>query len=148
MAKYKISRKDINIGAVVRPFIRAYDEENLTDVQIIQFNNIRLTLFSINENKLANDLLYKSPEYPIEHLSNPKDCKESKYIIHNKYNLEEYLIELGFKEKLTKRDLKKLRNKLLSLKGTDTIPKGMIGYIRSINNFAPGKYEGKIKRLR
>ena len=148
MAKYKIKRNKINLGTVIKPLMRIYNKDNLDSVQIIDSKNIRLTLFSINENNFATDLLYDSPEYPIENISNPKDYAESKYIINNQYSLNKLLISLGFNEELTSKDLKKLSKKILSLKDDNNLPEEVINYINKINKFAPGKYEGKIKRLK
>lgn len=148
MEKYKIARNKVNIGTVIKPLIRIYDKENFNSVETIEFYNIRLTLFSINDNNFSNDLLYATPEYPIESISNPKDYIDSNYMITNQYNLNELLTTLGFNEELTKKDLKKIRKKLLSLKESDILPEEMVTHLNNIKKFTPDKSEGKLKRLR
>ena len=148
MTKYVINRDKINLGTIIRPIIRMYDADNLTKVDIYGYHNIRLVLFSINENNLSNDLLYNSPNYPIENISDLKECANSKYVINKTYNLDEFLTNLGFDEELTKRDLKKLRNKLLYSEDVKQLPDEVYDHIRKLNRFNPSKSEGKIKRLK
>ena len=70
-------------------------------------------LFSVNENNLANDLVYTTPtNYQIDGLQ-PKIDIESKFIIDHYVELEELLKYLKYGEDLTQTDLNKIHRKLI-----------------------------------
>ena len=59
-------------------------------------------LFTLDENKHADDLLYNSPHYPILNISNNKDCLESDICIcHETFQMERFLKDFGYPEELT-----------------------------------------------
>ena len=106
MNKATIKRDSIFVGQLVKK-----DENS---------NNLvcRSILFTLNENTLATDLLYNSPNYPISNLSNSIICEESEFIIMNSISLAPLLLYFCYGEYITEKELKEI--KILFLSGTFT----------------------------
>jgi hypothetical protein len=119
----KIKRDSIFIGEVIRPsnavfryppdYIDYYTHKKLAGkLGASFFYRYRSILFTLNEDLLADDLLYKSPNYPILNRSYDKDCIDEYNVIKNEYNLGPLLEYLGYKEELTLKDIKRIRRRL------------------------------------
>jgi len=128
MKKYVISRKEVCAGRLLQPFdatINVYDEnENIIDDDKIKELGIpvpkvsagvicRGMLFNVNEDGLANDLIYRTPsKYPIEGIQ-PKIDVNTDFIITNYVELEELLKYLKYGVDLTQNDLNKIYRTLI-----------------------------------
>ena len=75
------------------------------------FNFRRSMLFTLDENKHANDLLYNSPHYPILNISPHDDCLKSNICIgHDTYEMYKLLKYFGYPEEIGYEDVLKIRN--------------------------------------
>ena len=128
MSKYVIKRKDVCAGELLRKDFLSFKvfDANHNEITIEELNNqgiefsvsggiiCRGMLFNVNENNLAKDLIYTTPEnYVIEGIE-PKIEVESDFIIQHYVELEELLKYLKFGEDLTQRDLNKIYRKLIT----------------------------------
>ncbi len=117
--KYKISRDNIYVGEVVRTD-RIYRYEVDSDFFRTKSGQLdtwswfyyRSMLFVPNEEKLSNDLLYKSPSYPILNLTDDDTCLslgEKSIVIKDACNLAELLEYFGYNKDLTFEDIMRIR---------------------------------------
>lgn len=124
--KYIVCRDNIYVGEVVKTrcvFRRGYnnmgintDGEKLT---IQSWKSYRSMLFAPDEDSLANDLLYNSPNYPILNMSDEEAClyfNRSIILIKEAYNIAELLKYFGYGEELTYDDIQKIRKTFFSSK--------------------------------
>ena len=131
MKKYVATRKDICAGQLLKTIGMSYQivdefdnvvtEEELAEQGITGFSVsggivCRGMLFNVNEDGLANDLIYTTPtNYPIEGIQ-PKVNVESEFIINHYVELEELLKYLKYGVDLTQNDLNEIHRKLITHK--------------------------------
>lgn len=124
--KYKICRDNIFAGEVIRTDeIYRYDGDTnffkikpgkLYPESWISYRSI---LFVPNEEKLAIDLLYQSPYYPILNVTDDEIClnlKKNSIVIKDACNLAELLEYFGYNKDLTLEDILKIRKTFFSVK--------------------------------
>lgn len=115
--KYVVCRDDIYVGEVVRTDSISYCyNKNNYDYMTLgitgPYKSYRSMLFVPNEVNLANDLLYRSPNYPVLKVTEDQLCLkfgENTIIIKNACNLAALLEYFGYKKDLTFKDIMKIR---------------------------------------
>lgn len=118
--KYKVSRDSVYVGTVVRTD-KVYRYEGDTalfrtksgQLATESWFSYRSMLFIPNEEKLANDLLYQSPHYPILNVTEDETCLglgEKSIVIQDACNLAALLEYFGYSKNLTFEEIKKIRN--------------------------------------
>ncbi len=115
---YKVCRENIYVGSlVITNKIYFIKEDNphmekkaewLDTKTCTLYRNI---LFVPNDELLADDLLYNSPNYPVLNMTDPNliNFKGDSIIIKDTCNLEELLKYFNFKDELTYEDIIKIR---------------------------------------
>lgn len=93
---------------------------------------VRKILFAIDNEGVANDLLYYSSNYEIEGL-NPKRETDRKHIITNIVSLRDILSKLNFGENLTEKDIKLIYNIFLRNDNEFNLNLAMNGLLFSSN---------------
>lgn len=117
--KYVVCRDNIYVGEVVRTD-SIYRYENDHDffrtkpgqLSTNSWESYRSMLFVPNEDKLSNDLLYRSPNYPILNVTNDETClnlEKNSIVIKDACNLATLLEYFGYKKDLTFEDIMKIR---------------------------------------
>ena len=117
--KYKVSRNNIYVGEVVRTD-RIYRYEGDNDLFRTKPGQLdteswfyyRSMLFVPNEEKLSNDLLYRSPSYPILNVTDDETCLdlgEKSIVIKGACNLAALLEYFGYNKDLTFEDIMRIR---------------------------------------
>ena len=106
---YQIKREHVFIGRVVKPTSRNQIVLEHGKLSIYQFTPYRSILFTLNEKKLADDLLYSSPEYPVLDFSSNDSCFNAEIVIQETYNLEPLLTFFQFPNTLTLQQIIMLR---------------------------------------
>lgn len=109
---YKVNRDNIFVGTLVETD-RIYRRRNTTKLSIKDWFNCRNMLFIVDEKGHSNDLLYKSPSYPILNITSNREIlklKDTKLVIKDACNLASLLEYFNFNEKLTYQDIVKIRN--------------------------------------
>lgn len=117
--KYMVSRDNIYVGEVVR-VDKIYRYEGDTDffrtkpgqLDTGSWFSYRSMLFVPNEKKLSNDLLYRSPSYPILNVTDDKTCLglgEKSIVIKDACNLAALLEYFGYNQDLTFEDIMRIR---------------------------------------
>lgn len=117
--KYKVSRDNIFVGKVVK-IGRIYRYKRETDSFHTKPDQLytrswfpyRSMLFVPNEEKLSNDLLYKTPSYPILNVTDDEtylDLEEESIVIKDACNLAELLEYFGYNKNLTYEDIMRIR---------------------------------------
>lgn len=71
---------------------------------------LRSSLFILDENGCANDLLYDCPPYPIFNISSDELCLSSPICITKAYNMGLFLAYLQYAERLGYKDIVKIRD--------------------------------------
>lgn len=121
--KYKVCRDNIYVGEVIRT--RCVYHNNIVDntrngeLRVDRWRSYRSILFVPNENNLADDLLYNSPNYPVLNITNNEKCldfDENIILINDACNLSELLKYFGYNEELTYQDILKIRRTFFSEK--------------------------------
>ena len=117
--KYVVCRDNIYVGEVVRTdsIYRYEGDDNFFRTKPGQLStgswkSYRSMLFVPNENKLSNDLLYRSPNYPILNVTDDETClnlRENSIVIKDACNLAALLEYFGYKKNLTFEDIMKIR---------------------------------------
>ena len=130
MSKYVAARKDVCAGELLKTggmSFKIFDSNNneVSQEQLAEqgisfsaFGGLvcRGMLFNVNEDGLANDLIYTTPtNYPIKDRE-PKINVESEFVIDNYVELEELLIYLKYGVDLTQNDLNQIYRKLITHK--------------------------------
>lgn len=129
MAKYVATRKDICAGRLLKTEkmeVKIFDgnnneiskedlaREGITNFSVSGGLVCRGMLFNVNDDGLANDLIYTTPtNYPIEGIE-PKIDVESEFIIEHYVELEEVLKYLKYGVDLTQNDLNQIHRKLIT----------------------------------
>ena len=75
----------------------------------------RHILFNIDIHNLANDLVYKSPLYPIEEIYPTIDF-DSDFVVEDMVNLEKVLKYMNYNKSLTQEDIRDIYKKLIAHK--------------------------------
>ena len=126
MAKdnYKVCRDDIYVGEVANTdsIYRYNGETSLFRTKPSQLStgswfHYRSMLFVPNEQKLANDLLYSSPNYPILNITDDDTClsiKTDTIVVKDACNLAQILEYLKYNVELTIEDIIDIRKKLFT----------------------------------
>ena len=117
--KYKVDRDKIWIGHVViiDKVFRHEKECNtfftqLGKLDVTAYTSLRSMLFRVNNEGLAQDLLYDSPNYPILNITNDEICLnliKRSIAIREAFSLEELLKYFRYDEKLTLKDIIRIR---------------------------------------
>ncbi len=130
MSKYVATRKDVCAGKLLKidvPSFKIFDgnnnevsQEQLAEqgIKFSAFGGLvcRGMLFNVNEDGLANDLIYTTPtNYPIKN-EKPNIDIESEFVITNYVELEELLKYLKYGIDLTQNDLNRIYRKLITHK--------------------------------
>ena len=117
--KYVVCRDDIYVGELVRTnkiyrytgdcdFFGTKPGQLTTCV----WKSFKSMLFVPNENKLSNDLLYNTSNYPILNVTDDETCLNlgrASIIVNEAYNLAVLLEYFGYKKNLTYEDIMKIR---------------------------------------
>jgi len=128
MSKYVIKREDVCAGQLLKPIemsCKIYDENHneVSEQELIERGIPVLSascglicrgmLFNVNEDGLANDLMYTTPtNYPIEGIKS-KVHIASDFYIENYVELNELLKYLKYGVDLTQNDLNQIYRKLI-----------------------------------
>lgn len=117
--KYNVSRDNIYVGEVVRTgsIYRYEGDTELFRTKSGQLSadrwfSYRSMLFVPNEEKLSNDLLYRSPSYPILNVTDDETCLglgEKSIVIKDACNLAALLEYFGYNKNLTYEDIMRIR---------------------------------------
>ena len=119
---YKVCRDNIYVGKVIKnDVVYRYDgyvnSGHTKPGQLTTgiYRSYRSMLFIPNEGKLANDLLYQSPTYPILNITDDNTCLglENSIIIHDACNLATLLKYFKYEEELIYQDILSIRNYLV-----------------------------------
>lgn len=129
MSKYVVKRKDVCAGQLIKKMdieFKIFDAENneisreeLEKRGILNFSAsagiiCRGMLFRVDENGLANDLVYTTPTpYRIDGIE-PQQETDKNLIINSYVELEELLKYLKYGEDLTQKDLNTIHKKLIT----------------------------------
>ena len=100
----------LDLSEESRPQI--YDKKPMIERNIIlkKGDLLRRMFFVLDENNHANDLLYNSPHYPVQHISPVEDLQTSKiWIDEHAYRLDRILEYFDFPEIMTYEDVLKLQ---------------------------------------
>ena len=112
--KYVVNRDDIYVGEVVRAD-RIYRSDWYDRKDYLYTNawySYRSMLFVPNERKFSNDLLYRTPNYPVLNVTDDATCLEleqNSIVIIDAYNLSSLLEYFGYQKDLTYEDIYKIR---------------------------------------
>lgn len=119
-----IKRDDLYVGAVVSPFYITqlskedadlfFDEKMVGKLHINSWYEYRSILFVPNQDLLAQDVLYGSPNYPIANISDNEVVTGAKIVIKDAYCLSELLKYKGYGEDLDFKDIKEIRKLFFS----------------------------------
>lgn len=117
--KYVVCRDNIYVGEVVKTnSIYRYDGDDNSfrtksgRLSVNSWRSYRSMLFIPNENKLSNDLLYRTPNYPILNVTDDETCLnlgKNSIVIKDACNLATLLEYFGYKKDLTYEDIMKIR---------------------------------------
>ena len=117
--KYVVCRDNIYVGEVVRTdSIYRYEGDDdffrtkPGQLRAGSWRSYRSMLFVPNEDKLSNDLLYRTPNYPILNVTDDQTCLnlgENSIVIKDACNLAALLEYFGYKKDLTYEDIIKIR---------------------------------------
>lgn len=119
MKKYIATRKDICTGLLIIKNDEELIEKRIKEQKSHKFfltddSVCRGMLFNVNEDGLANDLIYTTPNnYPIDVIE-PKFDAENEFIIKFYVELEELLKYMGYGIDLTQSDLNQIYWKLIT----------------------------------
>jgi hypothetical protein len=121
---YKVCRDDIYAGKVVKTnSIHRYNGDNCFfrtkpgQLTTSGWFNYRSMLFVPNEQKLADDLLYRSPNYPILNVTDDETClniNSETIVIKDVCNLAQLLEYFGYDKELTFKDIVAIRKKFFT----------------------------------
>lgn len=117
--KYVVCRDNIYVGEVVRTdsIYRYEDDDDFFRTKPGQLStgswrSYRSMLFVPNEDNLSNDLLYRTPNYPILNVTDDETCLnlgENNIVIKDACNLAALLEYFDYKKDLTYEDIMKIR---------------------------------------
>lgn len=117
--RYKVCRDDIYVGEVVRTknIYRYEGDTNFFRTKPGQLDtgswfSCRSMLFVPDENKMSNDLLYRSPSYPVLNVTDDDIClglQGTNIVVKDACNLGVLLAYFGYKNELSYQDIVKIR---------------------------------------
>lgn len=118
----KIYRDSIYAGALIRTSnIHRYPIDVNPSFGVVpgsfyvnEYHFCRTMIFQLNEKKLAEDLLYDSPNYPILNISDREDLYFTKLAIIDPINLGPLLKCFKYNEVITSAELKQIRNQFFN----------------------------------
>ena len=147
MSKYVATRKDVCAGELLKTggmSLKIFDVNNneISQEQLAEqginfsfFGGLvcRGMLFNVNEDGLANDLIYTTPtNYPIKDIQ-PKINVESEFVIDHYVELEELLKYLKYGIDLTQNDLNQIYRKFITHKWWLEHHKELFGFEKMSN---------------
>ena len=103
-----IKRDKLYVGELVIP--HEYQLKDNGEIVVYTYDNCRNILFSLDENEMASDVLYETPNYPVVNITNPTKYIDSDMVIKDAICLDELLKYFGYPEELTKEDINKIRD--------------------------------------
>lgn len=112
---YIVCRDDIHVGAVVKTdsiYEKSTTNNDKPRLTTGSWRHYRSMIFVPNEKNLSNDLLYKSPSYPILNVTDDDICLNltgKNIVIKRACNLAPLLKYFDFKEMLDYKDILKIR---------------------------------------
>ena len=117
---YIVNRDNVYVGEVVeitnnvcyRGSYVDYFNVKKGKLAIYSWRSYRSMLFTVDDNKMANDLLYKTPVYPILNITDDDIClnlKIGSVVLNEAYNLSSILQYFNFNDELKIEDLVKIR---------------------------------------
>lgn len=110
---YSVKRDEIYAGQVITDF--NIETKRTEDKPKVGYSiTYRSILFTINHLRLAEDLLYSSPNYPIFNISDIETIKNSPIIINNACNIGPLLKRLYYKSELDYMDVYGIRKRLFN----------------------------------
>ena len=121
---YSVDINNIYIGKVFKIY-GSYNKSDVErDINKRSYHSFqRHMLFCVNEDGLANDLLYNSPEYPIMNIT-PDDLLVNKTgidtIIAEPYKISDLLKYLDYNDELTYQDILNIRKNIINKKFLDS----------------------------
>ncbi len=117
--KYRVSRDNVYVGEVAKvdEIFRYSEDRHFYNTKAGQLDlsswvSYRSMLFVPDEKKLSNDLLYRSPSYPILNVTDDEIClalKEGSIVIKDACNLAPLLEYFGYDKDLTYEDIMTIR---------------------------------------
>lgn len=117
--KYVVNRDDVYVGEVVRAewIYRVGEDNEFFDMKAGLLHpagwwSYRSMLFVPDENGFSNDLLYKSPNYPVLNIANDEICldlPENEIVVAGAYSMAPLLEYFGYKKDLSYEDIMKAR---------------------------------------
>lgn len=120
---YDVHREDVYVGRVVRIISGLYRFERQISgvtksiVDVNHYVTLRPLFFVLNREKLADDLLYNSPQYPVLGITQKGErlnLQPGRIAIKNICNLEPLLEFAGFDSNLSYRDIVDIKRILFS----------------------------------
>lgn len=119
--KYKVKRDGVHIGGVIKTSTiyrysndSKYNKETDDHLGVVSFHDCRSMLFVLDENNLANDLLYNSPNYPVLNMSDDDMCLklgDDAVVLKEAISLAPLLQYYGYPEELNYDDILKIRKR-------------------------------------
>lgn len=115
---YKVCRDSVFVGTVIKPSSICRNERDCEYFQakpgqlyVSSKRDYRNMLFVPTKERLANDLLYNSPNYKVLNMSDDEEILNSKngIVIEDACNLGELLKYFNYKNELTYNDILKIR---------------------------------------
>jgi len=152
---YTVCRDNIYMGTVINISKEYHYEEKQTlscdSLSQPDFDPrdyyYRTMFFVLDENKLSNDLLYRTPSYPVLNVTDDIDnlnTDENSIVISDSYSLSPFLEYLGYGEEITYEDIIEIRNIILD----ESFDIEAFGVEKKTNAYVPHKEEGPVKALR
>lgn len=121
---YKVCRDNVFVGSVVKTsnVYRYEGEDNFFRTQPGQLStgswfSFRSMLFTPNEQKLSNDLLYRSSNYPVLNVTDDETCLNiaaDTILIKDACNLAQLLEYFGYDKDLTFEDIVAIRKRFFT----------------------------------
>lgn len=119
--KYLVSRNDVYVGEVINTISGIYrlDDDcgffgaKAGELDVSCWSSYRSMLFTLNDEKMSNDLLYNSPSYPVLNFTDDNICLglgDGSTIIKGACCLGELLEYFGYDSELSYKDVVSARN--------------------------------------
>lgn len=133
-------RDELYVGRLIK--LGEYNKNNYKDIKNIKSLSMlemmdmygcydcRKVLFTINEEKQTNDILFSSPNYPI--FDTTEDIYPGTILIEEYVNLKNILIYLEFNEEITVKDIVRIYNYILKCNNSLPNIKDKVDYIRGV----------------
>jgi len=113
---YVVCRDSIYVGELIKTsgkyIYRHNDDIDEAQLSVNRWRSFRSMLFVPNENNLSDDLLYKTPSYPVLNITDDETClslEEDSMVIHDAYNLGDLLKYFKYEKYLSYEDIIKIR---------------------------------------